>query len=209
MWTTALADHGIADTWTLTTWRFTRLNIFTVLGPTDQKIIIICKTNKLFCQDFQHHHHSCANRFALTQRPLNSLSRYGAAELIRVFPSKAEDSFNCEAGQNERGSKKIWDALCQSVQKCPEKCKSSLIWNIYLFTMWMNLSSYVIVNTYSQTELMWGCIPSVYETAERWSLFYFGWDPFLYFEVWRHALLQSNCASTCKALHSGMTWLRH
>lgn len=34
-----------------------------------KKIIIICKINKLFCQDFQRHHHSCANRFAVTQRP--------------------------------------------------------------------------------------------------------------------------------------------
>ena len=43
-------------------------------GSSGQKIIIICKINKLFCQDFQRHHHSSANRFAMTQRLLNSLS---------------------------------------------------------------------------------------------------------------------------------------
>lgn len=46
-------------------------HVFLRLGAlvTEKKIIIICKINKLFCQDFQRHHHSCANRLAVTQPP--------------------------------------------------------------------------------------------------------------------------------------------
>lgn len=41
--------------------------VFVARGQRDrQKIIIIYNINKLFCQLFQRHHHSCANRFGVT-----------------------------------------------------------------------------------------------------------------------------------------------
>lgn len=60
-------------------------------GPCDfKKIIIICKINQLFCQIFQHRHHSFTNRLAVSQRPLASLPGYAVTALrVIIWARKA------------------------------------------------------------------------------------------------------------------------
>lgn len=62
-----LLAKGIAYSWTLMTWRFTGVYILIAQRGQKKKIIIICKIKQLFCQVFQHHNHSFANRFAVSQ----------------------------------------------------------------------------------------------------------------------------------------------